>query len=244
MRSILAARRRHARRTALVMAALVVVCLCALVQQGEALVAGRLEACPPVGRAHSAGLSSAALARQAAGTGILVCVGARSITGATFDHWAGVAQKSEGPTPTHPPTARELIKEVMGFLISSDWVLDATGAAHRCFCARSAQHVQPDPQATVSQERRISGISQTIWRDRRGPDAAREAELVVGRNPEARCCRPSRPGRQGTCAETVCQEIQTQVARTDLLRTQVRGGRLRARAGPAAVGASKPRRPV
>ena len=52
------------------------------------------------------------------------------ITGATFDHWATVARKSAGPnTPrkhhakSPPVPVGETIKEVMGFLISSDWVI-------------------------------------------------------------------------------------------------------------------------
>jgi hypothetical protein len=62
---------------------------------------------------------------------IVACVGSRSITGATFSHWADVAGRSEEPSPIpvhtaskhHAPSTGEVIKEVMGFLISSDWVL-------------------------------------------------------------------------------------------------------------------------
>ena len=52
----------------------------------------------------------------------MVCVGSQAITGATFSHWAAIAQKSESPSKHHPSVG-EVIKEVMGFLISSDWVL-------------------------------------------------------------------------------------------------------------------------
>lgn len=62
---------------------------------------------------------------------ILACVGAMPITGATFDHWAEVARKSATPehagrhhAKSRPLPVRETISEVMGFLISSDWVLD------------------------------------------------------------------------------------------------------------------------
>jgi hypothetical protein len=51
---------------------------------------------------------------------VVACVGARSITGATFAHWADIARRSAGK---HPPSAAEVKNEVMGFLISSDWVL-------------------------------------------------------------------------------------------------------------------------
>jgi len=62
---------------------------------------------------------------------IVACVGSKSITGATFSHWAAIARRSEEPSPKavhtaskhHAPSAGEVIKEVMGFLISSDWVL-------------------------------------------------------------------------------------------------------------------------
>jgi len=61
---------------------------------------------------------------------LVACVGSQSITGATFSHWAAIARRSEEPSPKaaqtakhHVPSAGEVIKEVMGFLISSDWVL-------------------------------------------------------------------------------------------------------------------------
>jgi hypothetical protein len=52
---------------------------------------------------------------------IVACVGSQSITGATFSHWAVVAQKSEGSK--HRLSASEVMKQAMEFLISSDWVL-------------------------------------------------------------------------------------------------------------------------
>ena len=53
---------------------------------------------------------------------IVACIGSQSITGATFSHWAVVAQKSEG-SAKHRLSASEVIKQAMSFLISSDWVL-------------------------------------------------------------------------------------------------------------------------
>jgi hypothetical protein len=53
---------------------------------------------------------------------IVACVGSQSITGAAFSHWAVVAQKSGGSSK-HRLSASEVMKQVMGFLISSDWVL-------------------------------------------------------------------------------------------------------------------------
>ncbi len=62
---------------------------------------------------------------------VLACVGQYPITGATFNHWAEVARKSSGATPEqssrHVKSPQlpvgDTIKEVMGFLISSDWVI-------------------------------------------------------------------------------------------------------------------------
>jgi len=51
---------------------------------------------------------------------VVACVGVQSITGATFSHWADIARRSGGK---HPPSAAGVTSEVMGFLISSDWVL-------------------------------------------------------------------------------------------------------------------------
>jgi hypothetical protein len=53
---------------------------------------------------------------------LVACVGSQSITGATFSHWAVVAQKSEG-SAKHRLSASEVMKQAMSFLISSDWVL-------------------------------------------------------------------------------------------------------------------------
>jgi hypothetical protein len=54
---------------------------------------------------------------------IVVCVGTQGITGATFAHWAVVAERSE-PAPRHPALEpdRAEMEQVLGFLISSQWV--------------------------------------------------------------------------------------------------------------------------
>ena len=61
---------------------------------------------------------------------VLACIGQAPITGATFNHWAKVARKSPEPvhrhghhSKPHPLPVSTTIKEVMGFLISSDWVI-------------------------------------------------------------------------------------------------------------------------
>jgi hypothetical protein len=53
----------------------------------------------------------------------LVCVGPAAITGATYSHWLAIAKKSQAPAKGHAaPSTTELQDEVLGFLISSDWV--------------------------------------------------------------------------------------------------------------------------
>lgn len=115
--------------------------LCALALSSPASSSARVHAAaagtcppPPPAPALPAGASSPpalAPAIPAPADVILACVGAAPITGATFDHWAMVARKSDEPehhgkhhvkTPALP--VPEAIKEVMGFLISSDWVID------------------------------------------------------------------------------------------------------------------------
>ena len=49
----------------------------------------------------------------------MACVGYQSITGSIFRHWASVTKRSEGKRAN----ARVVIYQVMGFLISSDWVI-------------------------------------------------------------------------------------------------------------------------
>ena len=61
---------------------------------------------------------------------VLACAGPYAITGATFNHWAKVARESSAPeksgkhhAKTPPLPVGTTIKEVMGFLLSSDWVI-------------------------------------------------------------------------------------------------------------------------
>ncbi len=61
---------------------------------------------------------------------VLACAGQYPITGATFNHWAKVARKVPVPVQigkqhakTPPLPVATTIKEVMGFLISGDWVI-------------------------------------------------------------------------------------------------------------------------
>jgi hypothetical protein len=100
--------------------------------------------CPPTSpptapsASVSPGQSSAGESLSPAPEQIVACVGSQSITGATFSQWAAIARKSEEPAPKavrtasshHAPSAGEVAKEVMGFLISSDWVLGEAADLH------------------------------------------------------------------------------------------------------------------
>ncbi len=95
-----------------------------LAATGDARSAAPVAICPPPSTSSASAPSSATPSTTSlnpAPEQIVACVGAQPITGATFSHWAVVARRSGGK---HPPTATEVTNEVMGFLISSDWVLD------------------------------------------------------------------------------------------------------------------------
>jgi hypothetical protein len=53
---------------------------------------------------------------------IVACIGSQSIMGATFQHWAHVARRAEGPFKHHQSRGA-VVQQVMGFLISADWIL-------------------------------------------------------------------------------------------------------------------------
>ena len=103
--------------------------LCAPVGPGDAQMSAAAEACPPSSPTVPA---STPPATSPAGSGqpsperIVACVGPQSITDASFEHWANIARKGEDPK--RPPKAREVLKEVMGFLISSYWVIGEAAA--------------------------------------------------------------------------------------------------------------------
>lgn len=63
---------------------------------------------------------------------VVACVGSREIDGATFVHWATVAENSE-PQADHrlgaAPTRMEMTT-TMGFLISTDWVIGEAASLH------------------------------------------------------------------------------------------------------------------
>ncbi len=109
----------------LALAALAVVLFANVGSSGAEVSSG---ACPPPATSLPAGVApatpvAAAGAEPAPGQ-TLVCVGAEAIAGATYSNWLTVAKKGAEPTAKgqHPPSATALRDEVLGFLISSDWV--------------------------------------------------------------------------------------------------------------------------
>lgn len=56
---------------------------------------------------------------------VVACVGSQEINGATFAHWAGIAEKAASPAHSHPAVGppKAVMVTTMGFLISADWVI-------------------------------------------------------------------------------------------------------------------------
>jgi hypothetical protein len=84
-------------------------------------------ACPPPVTSTSTGVApttpSPAAGAEPAPEQTLACVGSVAITGGTYSHWLAIAKKAGSPAKgQHAPSAKELLDEVMPFLISSDWV--------------------------------------------------------------------------------------------------------------------------
>jgi hypothetical protein len=54
---------------------------------------------------------------------VVACVGLRQITEASFQHWSAVARASESPPLKSQSNEQAVMMQVMGFLISADWVI-------------------------------------------------------------------------------------------------------------------------
>jgi hypothetical protein len=119
---------------------LAVCCLWTPAQQAHALTEPAPEACPaaPPGAAPAPPATSPAPATPAAAQ-ILVCVDDLPILVSAYTHWSEVARKTEGSAPKHQATAREVTAEVLGFLISSDWILEEARARHIELSARTVR---------------------------------------------------------------------------------------------------------
>jgi hypothetical protein len=98
-------------------------------------------ACPPASGAPT--VAGTLGTSEPAPEQTLACVGAQAITGATYSHWLAVARAAERPSSKghHATSATEPRTEVLGFLISSDWVL---GEAKELGIAVSAAQVRKE----------------------------------------------------------------------------------------------------
>ncbi len=79
-------------------------------------------ACPPPPTSAAEGTPATPGPVESASEQIVACIGSRSITGATFQHWAHIERRSEEPSKRHQSKGSQ-VQLVMGFLISSDWIL-------------------------------------------------------------------------------------------------------------------------
>jgi hypothetical protein len=72
----------------------------------------------------------------------VACVGAQEISGAIFSHWAMVAEDGEGRSHRRPGAEpnRSQMLQVMGFLLSSDWVLGEAADLHVVVTAAEVRH--------------------------------------------------------------------------------------------------------
>lgn len=82
------------------------------------------ETCPPPASPPAPAVAPSASTLAPPVRHVVACVGSQTIDGALFRHWATVARRAESRAQRH--SARHvsaLIDEVMGFLVSSDWVI-------------------------------------------------------------------------------------------------------------------------
>jgi hypothetical protein len=175
MRLTLRRHRRHRRRWIPLLLGVLLLCLFAPLAQSDARAPTAREGCPPARSASVGARLGTAPKGQTASAQVLVCVGSRAITAATYDHWARIARKSEGPAPKDPLTTGELLKEVMGFLISSDWVLGeaqslgvhvSAGQARRTFDRVRRLQFPKDSEFEAFLEQSGQTVSDLIFRIR------------------------------------------------------------------------------
>lgn len=69
---------------------------------------------------------------------LIACVGATPIAGVVFAHWFTVAERGASHTERAHPN--ELLQEVMGFLISSYWVIGQAQELHIAVTAAEVRH--------------------------------------------------------------------------------------------------------
>ena len=101
---------------------LVVACagVCLAVAASAPAQTTAVETCPPQLPAPATTTPASA---ESASDQLVACVGSQPITASLFRHWQHIAKRAEDPRRKHHPHPRALIREAMGFLIASYWVI-------------------------------------------------------------------------------------------------------------------------
>jgi hypothetical protein len=79
--------------------------------------------CPPPADSAPAGQPTPVETTPTAQEVVIACVESEALSEATFLHWHEVALAGEGTTKHGRSSARAITEQVMGFLLSTDWVL-------------------------------------------------------------------------------------------------------------------------
>ncbi len=117
-------RRSPARRALAALVPLALLCLALVSSAGARAPA---TACPPAPAPPQAA-PPAPTGTPPTAEPVVACVGSRSIEEATFLHWSAIAERANG-SPSAPGGATgAALTQVMGFLISSDWVIEEAQA--------------------------------------------------------------------------------------------------------------------
>jgi hypothetical protein len=121
---------RHSSPVRRALAALVPLALLSLLCLALVAPAGAqapVAVCPPASAAPQA-TPPAPAGTPATPEQVVACVGSQSINQASFLHWSAILAKSTGRPSAPNGASGEGLTAVMGFLISSDWVIDEAQA--------------------------------------------------------------------------------------------------------------------
>lgn len=96
----------------------------------DAQASAATDVCPPPVLPAASTLSSPPAGQLSPQETVVACVGSRQLTEATFLHWKAiaVADAPEGSSEPHTPNAHEIVTQVMGFLLSADWIMGEASA--------------------------------------------------------------------------------------------------------------------
>ncbi len=74
---------------------------------------------------------------------VVACVGSQEISGATFTHWATIAENAASSAHRHPAVGppKAVMVTTMGFLISADWLIGEAANLHIKPSAAEVRHL-------------------------------------------------------------------------------------------------------